>query len=266
MACTIFVLANGRQALFFNNEDWSNPRSRIWFLSAGPKRYGRVCLGFNDGWVQGGMNTKGLAFDWVAGRPEPWSADPALEKLPGNPSERMLETCATVEDAIAFYSRHLEPGFSYGRILIADASGASVVIRAEAGKLRFERAQANRGLGYCGPRLQKMLAEVREPGVANGSAILRACLQQGLTATKYSYVFDLKTGAVYLFDKPESADGVNLRLGAELAKGEHYYEIPRIRQQLARPPMPLAPNMQRNYLDSNRRAEAQNERGQARQR
>ena len=30
-ACTIFVLTDKDRALFCNNEDWSNPNTRIWF-------------------------------------------------------------------------------------------------------------------------------------------------------------------------------------------------------------------------------------------
>jgi hypothetical protein len=32
-ACTIFVLTDTNRALFCNNEDWSNPKTRIWFIA-----------------------------------------------------------------------------------------------------------------------------------------------------------------------------------------------------------------------------------------
>jgi hypothetical protein len=38
-ACTIFVLTDTNQALFCNNEDWSNPKTRIWFLPAGEVKF-----------------------------------------------------------------------------------------------------------------------------------------------------------------------------------------------------------------------------------
>ena len=75
-ACTIFVLTDTNRALFCNNEDWSDPNTRIWFVPAQPKRYGHVYVGFDNGWAQGGLNTEGLAFDWVAGYKEEWSPDP----------------------------------------------------------------------------------------------------------------------------------------------------------------------------------------------
>jgi hypothetical protein len=42
-ACTIIVLTDTNRALFCNNEDWSNPKTRIWFLPpATASRYVKV--------------------------------------------------------------------------------------------------------------------------------------------------------------------------------------------------------------------------------
>src|ERR1017187_4027743 len=102
-ACTIFVLTDTNRALFCNNEDWSNPKTRIWFLPAGRGYYGAVYVGFDDGYAQGGLNTEGLACDWVAGYTEQWQPDPHVPTARGNSGQRMLETCTTIADAIAFY-------------------------------------------------------------------------------------------------------------------------------------------------------------------
>jgi hypothetical protein len=249
IACTIFVLTDGNRALFFNNEDWRNPNTRIWFVPTGADYYGSVYVGFDDGRAQGGLNTKGLAFDWVAGYVEKWQPAPSMKRVRGNPSERMLESSATVEDAIAFFQTHREPDLSRARILVADRSGASAIIGVRDGKLRIERAKQSRGFGYCDPELQKMLAKSLEPTLANGSGILRACLQSGETATKYSNIFDLKSGDIFIFDNPERNDFVKFNLAAELAKEGHYYDIPQMRRQLKEPPMSLLNNMKRFFLD-----------------
>src|SRR2546422_398423 len=90
--CTIFVLTDGAGTLFFNNEDWSNPKTQMWFVPAGERYFGCAYVGFDDGWAQGGVNTEGLAFDWVAGFNDEWKAAPGMQKVRGNSSERMLET------------------------------------------------------------------------------------------------------------------------------------------------------------------------------
>jgi hypothetical protein len=248
-SCTIFVLTNGQRVLFCNNEDYSNPKTRIWFVTAGDGHYGCLYVGFDNGWAQGGMNTKGLAFDWVAGYTEKWKPERGMKKVRGNPSERMLETCATVEEAIAFYKTHREPSFSYARILIADRSGTSVIIGARDGHLQFEKANQSRGFGYNGAIAETMLAKSPEPTVANGAIILRACLQKGQYATKYSNVFDLKSGDIFIFQFPEREDTVNLNLVNELSRSSHYYDMALIHQQLTKPPIPLLDNMKRFFLD-----------------
>lgn len=123
--------------LFCNNEDFNNPVTRIWFVPAEAGRYGCVYVGFDNGWAQGGMNEKGLAFDWVAG----YEGSPVVytdeKKATGNPSERMLESCANVYEAIAFFKEYREPSFPYAKILVADPGGTSVMIESRDGILNF---------------------------------------------------------------------------------------------------------------------------------
>ncbi|HTG45773.1 MAG TPA: hypothetical protein VK633_14725, partial [Verrucomicrobiae bacterium] len=44
-ACTIFVLTDGTRSLFCNNEDYSNAKTRLWFIPAGQGYYGCAYLG-----------------------------------------------------------------------------------------------------------------------------------------------------------------------------------------------------------------------------
>src|SRR5258708_2216627 len=133
-ACTIFVLTDTNRALFCNNEDWSNPKARIWFQPTSDGYYGAVYVGFDNGWAMGGLNTEGLAYDWVGGYTEQWAPDPHAPVARGNSSQRMLESCATVKDAVTFYRRHNEPGFSRTKLLVSDRTGASVIIGVRDGK------------------------------------------------------------------------------------------------------------------------------------
>ncbi len=247
-ACTIFVLTDTNRALFCNNEDWSDPKTMIWFVPSGPDHYGCACVGFDDGLIQGGLNTEGFAFDWVAGSSEPWEPDPNLPVSFGN--RQLLETCATVEEAITFFKTHRELAFYWARILVADRTGASAIIGAKAGKLQVERATRSRGFGY-GERKLDLAGALRAstPTLANGARILQASLHKGTYATKYSNIFDLKSGDIFLFPVPEREDQVNLNLAAELKKGPHYYDMPQIRSQLAQAPAPLLPSMGRLLLD-----------------
>jgi hypothetical protein len=246
-ACTIFVLTDTNRALFCNNEDWSNPKTRIWFVPAKEKQYGAVYVGFDDGWAQGGLNSEGLAFDWVSGYKEAWSPDPSLPRAWRD--ERVLQTCASVEEVITYYRQHREPSFTYAKILLADRTGASVIIGAKEGKSQVEKSDRCRGFGYGARTLDKILAGAPEPTVANGARILRACLQKGQYATKYFNIFDLKSGDIFLFPDPAQDDQVKFNLAAELKKGGHYYDMPQIHEQLTQAPQPLLANMEGSALD-----------------
>ena len=91
-ACTIFVLTDAKRVVFCNNEDWSNPKSRIWFVPAGDGHLGCAYVGFDKGWAQGGLNTEGLAFDWVAGSMGEWRPGTDMK------AARQSGKCANVGD------------------------------------------------------------------------------------------------------------------------------------------------------------------------
>ena len=248
-ACTIFVLTDTTRALFCNNEDWSNPKTRIWFMPAGDGYYGGVYVGFDDGYAQGGFNTEGLAYDWVMGHTETWEPYPHLPYTRRDSSRRMLETCATVNDAIAFYRSHNEPGFRHSKILVADRTGASVIIGAKDGQLQVEQENQCRGFGFGRRTLDAALATNSEPTAANGFKILHDCRQPGEYATKYSNIYDLKSGDIFLYPLSERDDEVKFNLAAELKKGGHYYDMPQIKEQLAQASRPLLLNMKRFPVD-----------------
>lgn len=247
-ACTIFVLTDGDGALFCNNEDWFNRATRLWFVPAGKNYLGCAFVGFDDGWAQGGVNTAGLAFDWWASGKVDYTPDSALRPVRGNPAERMLESCTTVEEAIAFFQSCREPSFATGRILVADRTGASVVIYAREGRMQIERSKGTRGVGYGQHALNRELPKAPKPTLENGRRILQACFQPGDGGTKYANVFDLKSGELFLYPSLE-AEPVRLNLAAELRKGGNYYEIPKLAEQVDQPARPLLLNMKRFYLD-----------------
>ncbi len=248
-ACTIFVLTDANRTIFCNNEDWLNPKTRIWFVPASGGCFGCAYVGFDDGWARGGLNTEGLACDWVGGFNEEWKSGPGLLCVRGNPTERLLESCTTVGDAIAFFRKHPEPDFARAKILVADRSGASVIIGARDGKLQIEQSNQSRGFGYAYLTLNPMLAMSPQPTVTNGATILHACVQRGQYATKYSNVFNLKSGEVFLYPLSEQSNEVRFSLPVELEKGGHYYDMPNIRKQLAQTSQPLLINMRRFFLD-----------------
>jgi len=157
----------------------------------------------------------------------------------GNSGQQALENCATVDEAIAFFRGHQDGGFYRAKILLADRTGASVIIGGKDGKLQVEKAHQCRGFGAGEQALDRLLTKSTEPTVGNGVKILRAALSKGQYATKYFNIFDLKSGDIFLYPSPELDDEVKFNLAAELKKGGHYYDMPKIHEQLTQSPRPL---------------------------
>jgi hypothetical protein len=88
------ILVDEKSVVFCNNEDWSNSKTRIWFVAAAPGKSGCAYVGFDTPFGQGGMNERRLAYDWVAGFNDPLDrtsemADPFLELSKGDHSYDM---------------------------------------------------------------------------------------------------------------------------------------------------------------------------------
>ncbi len=246
-ACTIFVLSDAGRVLFCNNEDCNNSHTRVWFVPTGKDRLGCAYVGLRNQWAQGGMNTQGLAFDGVAGITLNGIADAApvtpqskMRRVRGNPSERMLESCRSVEEAIAFYQSHEEPTFSYATILVADRYSAFAVIGAKGGRLHVVKGKGCAAWGWNGEIASKLISVNSAVVITNAAKILDAARSQGDYATRYSNIFDLRTGEIALFDLSKTPTATALSLTEELGKGRHFYDMPQIQGQLKEKPRRLS--------------------------
>lgn len=221
-ACTIVVLADARGVVFANNEDSNIPNTRIWFVPAAEGRAGCAFLGYDDGWAQGGLSSRGLAFDWVVTGPVAWERDAAMKDVSGSAAAEMLATCDSVEEAIKFFRSHWEPGFSYARMMVADKSGASALIGVVDRKLEAFQSRSCAAFGFGGEQASQLISADSAPTFENAATILKAARQSGEYATKYSNVFDLKTGAIRIVIGERE---LRFDLLEELARGAHHIDL-----------------------------------------
>ncbi len=238
--CTIVMVAKGNIVLAGNNEDWRNPKTKIWFVPASEGEYGRVCVGFDNMFAQGGMNDQGLFIDANALGSTGW------EPIEGKPTfegtiETFLAKCATVEEAIALLDKHNFPALARARFPIADRTGASVVIEYGQGKVQYvrktgvyqiatnfvisnvkdERYPCRRYIAA-----DKMLKNAEEISLDLVRAVLDATHQEGRYPTVYSNICDLKNGILYLYNFHNFEEVVTFDLEEELKKGKKVYDIP----------------------------------------
>ncbi|MEM1180741.1 MAG: hypothetical protein AAGM22_20515, partial [Acidobacteriota bacterium] len=136
-ACSIFTFRDADTVLVGNNEDWREP-GYLWFEPGGEGRYGRVNVGFRNRFSQGSMNEEGLVFDAAVVPEVPWEPDPSKE-TPDNLFEKIMDECATVEEALAYFETYNTKYLAVSQFLFADATGDSAVVTWRDGALSVER-------------------------------------------------------------------------------------------------------------------------------
>jgi len=232
--CTIFTATNGGRILVGNNEDWEDYPTRVWFLTESDGVHGRVLFGFINGWAQGGMNDLGLFFDWVAGYTTGWARSPDLPDYFDNISEKILEEAATVDEALAICAAFNSEAFSSARMMLVDRGGNSAIVGFDDGQLRVWRSDEDQQtIGVRAETAERMLLAENDVSVDRFADILSACRLEGRFQTRYSNVYDLKKGVVYVFDGGGSEHMVELDLRAELEKGSHFYDLRALSEQLS---------------------------------
>lgn len=211
-ACSIFTLVRDGRVLFGNNEDYVKP-GIIWFERGNDQRHGRVNVGFDDDFAQGSMNERGLAFDSSALREVPWEEDPGKE-TPKNLLEMIMDDCATVEEALAFFEKYNCKHLKEAQFMLADATGDAAVVawlpdkgititRRETEALVVTNTRLEMS-GYRCPRYvraRQVLQERQDASLDTMAAVLEAIHQEGPQAyTSYSTVYDLKERKVYVYN------------------------------------------------------------------
>jgi len=233
-ACTIFFASTTNVVLVGNNEDAEDKfPSKMWFVPAGKFGYGRVCFGWYSQ-AQGGINDRGLFMDWAA---LPDSVP--LPKRTGKPlpdgcmAERVLATCATVEDAVRLFESIDYVG-NPAHFLVVDRHGDSIVGEWLEGGLKLIRKKdkqvitnfllANPNLGGFPCRRHEaataMLNTSSDISVTGFSKILKnVSTKWDGGGTKYSNVYDLGRGEVTLYIERNFEHAFTISLSNELRRG-----------------------------------------------
>jgi len=244
-ACTFCMATLNGTTFFGSNEDNDKADTNIWFLPAEEGKFGRVYLGYNDGFTQGGMNDKGLCFDGASTPKSNLKFNPKKKAYRGNLIAKIMEECATVSEVIKMVDEYQFTVLQkQGQLMFADALGDAVVIGGPGKRGRdidvirkkknymvltnFFPSNPKKG-GY--PCIRHSVADQMfnldsTPSVDNFVSILKAVHLEGKgTATVYSNIFDLnnKTINVYYFHNYKEV--VEFKLEDELRKGPHSYKI-----------------------------------------
>jgi hypothetical protein len=252
LPCTAFLVARDGAVLAGNNEDWTDPNTRVWLHPAKDGRYGRVYFGFSDGFPQGGMNEKGLFFDGFAletDEPAPKGREPFEHGL-SQLVDDVMGRCATVAEALEWFERY-EMGYGRGQLIFGDAKGDAALIERNAVVRKsgdfligtnFRQSKVEPKKSGCSrwARADSMLREARNVDVDLVRGVLEAT-QQKLTV--YSNVYDLARGDIHLYLNHDFTRGAKFNLREELQRGERALGLPAFFEELrARKPAASRPS------------------------
>lgn len=236
--CTFFKISKRGLTLVGNNEDWKNPNTKMWFVPPEEGRYGAVYFGFNNGFPQGGMNDRGLVFDYMATAPLDVKNSLQKERYRGDLLKKIMKECANVDEALSMLDKYNLKFFRKFQLMIADRNGESAIIEGDVthkdkGKFQvctnFYLSKLKEGEDIPCDRYKiatKMLNQ-GEVTVDTCRKVLAAVHQEGdWGGTQYSNIYDAKNNLVYLYHFHNFENVVIVDLKEELKKGAHTMDIP----------------------------------------
>lgn len=230
MGCTIFVFTQDGKTYFCNNEDFSDHNTEIHFNPAKKGKYAWVYFGFSNNWAQGGVNEKGLCWDWVSRGgeyEETWKRDPSKKSIKGNPCEKLIETCETVEEAIKFYEKYNDASLRESRVMFGDRFGNSALLEWKDGAMNVIRNNgALQAFGYKGSAVESFFANNhQEKSIAYYADALNEAHQEGQYPTLYSYIVSMADGKIYLYKDHNYTECVEIDFLKKLKGGYAKYKI-----------------------------------------
>ncbi len=228
--CLILKIAHGNAVLAGNNEDIDTPLSKIWFEPPEKGKYGITYFGYTANYPQGGLNDQGLFFDGVAGYKTDWKPSPQRLDYDGVLFRKIMEECATVEEAVAVLNKYNFSAFQRARMFLADRSGASAIVGWIDGGMKSLRDTGNvQAVGFKEETALAMLKAVKvgqkTVSADDVKAVLEACHQEGRYPTQYSNICDLKNNVVYMYLLHDYSTVVKFDANEEYRKGAHDYPL-----------------------------------------
>jgi hypothetical protein len=237
-ACTVFSASRGDVVLAGANEDAPFPRGKIWFLPPEEGKYGRVYFGFPDvSRVQAGMNDQGLFWDGLSAERLKVKKSSQKPRPPRFLLEKVMEECATVEEALAVFDSY-DLGFMADCIyLLADSTGDSAIVERDAVVRKrgtyqvatnFRHSETKVGEYPCAR--YKVAAEMLEGGEVSVDLFRRVLASTHVEApphpTVYSTIADLKRGLIYVYHYHNFTNVFVIDVAEELKKGRRTCDLP----------------------------------------
>jgi tetratricopeptide (TPR) repeat protein len=240
LGCTMFKITENGKTVVGNNEDWSDPNTRIWFETGNDNQLGVAYVGFDDLNPQGAINESGLVFDIFA-MPQREIIDGRNKKpQPDDFLKYIMRNSSTVEEVKSILESYNLESFDRVMLLYIDKSGKYLIQERDVLTLGENRHYV---LSNFSPIEIQDLSQVELPHYQKGRNLLndRADLDfnycetvleslhqaaPGWGGTQYSTLYNLDEGKINLYFFHDYNRSIEFDLQEELEKGNHVLNIP----------------------------------------
>ena len=238
-SCTIVMVRGNGVAIAGSNEDFLSPLTMMWYIPASGKYYARVCFGFNMIMpsTQGGMNEHGLFLDGNSLGRQGWEADENKNSFMGSILDQLLATCRDIEEVKEFFRTYNCPALDRARIPVMDRTGASMIVEWYNGEVVFLETDkdyqiatnfiGSKYIGKAKPcwrynKADELLGRQSSFSVSTvRDALDEAHVEGPGSITLYSFICDLKTGDIYLYNFHDYSNPRIFSFSEEISKGQH---------------------------------------------
>ncbi len=244
-ACTLVKMTVKGKTVVGNNEDFSNPDTRIWFEPGTRNQFGAVYVGYDNLFPEGGINEAGLMFDAFGMSNKPLRD--TTGKLPIfelDLKRQIMTECSTVEQVKALVEKYNLYFWSHAVWVFVDKSGNYLVVDGDSLALgndlnfvqtNFRRSDIKNEKDITCWRYLKAMALLKNRSEAQTgycAALMDSVHQQG---TLYTTVYDLNAGTIDLYNFHNYSKVIRYNIKDELKKGWRVLRIPELFPEVVNP-------------------------------
>ncbi len=235
--CSMIKITKNGITIVGNNEDQSNPNTRIWFETGKGGNYGVVYVGFDNLSPQGGMNEAGLVYDgFTQSNRAVIDTVGKLKISPLDLQKKIMRECATVDEVKLMISKYNIGFWSAAVLRYIDKTGKYLYVDGDSliiGNNNYfiqtnVRPYENKKC-WRTEKATRILKGSYDASLNFVKMVMDSVHQETKWGgTLYTTIYDLNNGKIYLYHFYDYKTEVVFDLKEELKKGDRVLNIPEL--------------------------------------
>lgn len=238
--CSIVTVEGSSSFLMAGNEDYYEYESSIKFIPGNSDQYGYAVMGvtsYIENYPQIAINEMGLAVDWATVPTGQYKADKSKKNLDSPLIHELMKKCKDLNEVVKFVEGHNVSHFAQEHLMVADSKGNAAVLEWDGKKVQVINRKGNYQLltnfnliegdpfecdRYMNGGSLLNMYDNPEDGIVEALDIMH---QDGQFPTLYSYIFDLNSKTITLYNFHDYSKRHVMVLEDELKKEGYIVEI-----------------------------------------